>query len=210
MTRQISVLATVLAMAAAVPALAQQGPAAEPAARQALDAYGRCVAERKPEESQRVLAQDFRSPTYRTGLRMLSDDAERNCAKVAIGQKGAMRSSNLLFAGAIAENLIEQGTEPVNVRLARAANAKSDTFAPTDALAQCLARSLPDQVAALFAASPASEEELAASAPLFSAIAPCSQASGIENRIEMSLPAMRAMLATASLRLITKSENPDA
>ncbi|PKP95638.1 MAG: hypothetical protein CVT75_00995 [Alphaproteobacteria bacterium HGW-Alphaproteobacteria-14] len=210
MIRQVSVLATALAMAGAAPALAQQGPAADPAARQALDAYGRCVAERKPQESQRVLAQDFRSSAYRTGLRMLSDDAERNCAKAAVGQKGAMRSSNLLFAGAVAENLIEQGVEPVNVRLAMAVNAKADTFGPTDALAQCLARSLPDQVAALFAAGPASEEELAASAPLFSAIAPCSQAAGIENRIEMSLPAMRAMLATAALRLISKSENPDA
>ncbi len=208
---KIPVYAIVVAMALnAAPAMAQQDQAPDPAARQVLDAYGRCVAERKPQESLRILTQDFRSSSYRTGLRMLSQDAERNCAEDTLGRRGVMHSNNLLFAGAVAENLLEQGAQPINVRLARAASHSAATYSPTDALAQCLTRSLPDQVSALFASEPASEAETAATAPLFAAVRACSQAAKIEAQFEMSPPAMRAVLATAALRLIAKSEDADA
>lgn len=185
-------------------------PAAETAARVALDAFAKCVAEREPGESLRVLNRDFRTGAYRTGLRLLASDARGDCAYDAVGQDNALRSSNLLMAGSIAENWLEQGEAPVNVRIARAVETPAETFAPTDAVAQCLVRSMPDQVGALFATAPGDAGETASAAPLLAAIEPCAQAAEITAQIELTVPALRAMIATAALRLVAQSENPDA
>jgi hypothetical protein len=180
------------------------------AARIALDAYGSCIAEKKPNESMRVLMQDFRTSRYRTGLRLLSRDAERDCAFDAVGRGNRMRSGDLLFAGAVAENLLEQDDRRLNVRLISAGGTDAETYAPTDAVAQCLARSLPDQVAALFATEPASQAETAVARELLVGVEPCSQAAGLSVEIEMSVPALRAIVATATLRLLQHAEDADA
>ena len=54
-----------------------------------------------------------------------------------------MRSANVLFSGAIAEALLEADATPLNARLAGNAATDSRTFSPSDAIALCLARSLP-------------------------------------------------------------------
>jgi hypothetical protein len=204
-------LAAMLALAsAAAPAQAQAQDAEEIAARVTLDSFAACVAQRDPAESLRVLNGDFRTTAYRNGLRMLASEARDDCAYDAVGQRNALRSSNLLMAGSIAENWLEQGDAPVNVRIARAAQTPADIFAPTDAVAQCLARSMPDQVGALFATAPGDAAEPAAAAPLLAAVDPCTQAAGIASRIEMGVPALRAMIATAALRLVAQAENTDA
>ncbi|GMM94440.1 hypothetical protein [Qipengyuania sp. MTN3-11] len=192
-----------------VPAAAQDGSPSDSAAREALDGYGKCVAERNGSEARRVLTQDFRSATYRTGLKLLSQAAERDCAE-RVGRANVMRSANLLFAGAVAENLLETDAEPLNVRLIRASENEAQAFAPTDAVAQCLARSMPDQVAILFGTRPGSPEETTAIAPLTAAVAPCSDAAKVGSRVEVSASAMRAMIATAALRLIEGSGDTDA
>lgn len=191
-------------------ALAQSDDANEAAARQALDGFGRCVAEIKPRESLRVLAQDFRTTGYTTGLRMLSQDARRECASDTVGRQTEMRSSGLLFAGAVAENLLEQGDLAVNARLARAAAAQIETYGPSDAVAQCLARSLPDQVGALFATIPGDTAEAEAAAPLLAVMDACADAAGLSARVEATVPAIRAMVATAALRLVVGAEEADA
>lgn len=201
-------LATIagLALVLASPLAAQTGaPANDAAARQALDAYGRCVAEREPGESARVMALDFRTPQYRTGLKLLSDEA-RQCARGVVRSGDAMRSSNLLFAGAVAENLLEQGTDALNVRLVRAAATPLAPFGASDAVAQCLARSVPDQVGTLFAAMPGSAEEAAAIGALDPALVPCVKAAGVQGRFEASAPGLRAMIATAAFRLVNRAE----
>ncbi len=199
-------LAILLALVGAVPAVAAEPPVNTPEARRALEAYGRCIAVYSPKESARVLSMDFTTTDYRTGLRLLATSNTKDCIENSFGQ-GALRGSNLLFAGAIAEGLIERGSEPVNVRLARAAPTPTKAFAPSDAIAICLARSLPDQVGLLFAAAPGSDAEAAAAAPLTTTIPACVSGGG---ETDISVPALRAMIATAAFRLIAKSEKPDA
>lgn len=195
-----------LVLVLAAPLAAQTAaPVNDAPARQALDAYGRCVAEREAGESARVLALDFRTPQYRTGLKLLADEA-RQCARGVIGSRDAMRSSNLLFAGAVAESLLEQGPDAVNVRLVRAAATPLAPFGASDAVAQCLARSVPDQVGTLFAAMPGSAEEAAAISALDPALVPCVRAAGVQSRFEASAPGLRAMIATAAFRLVNQAE----
>lgn len=182
----------------------------EIAARVALDSFAACVAQRDPAESLRVLNRDFRGAAYRNGLRMLASESGDDCTSDAVGRRNVLRSSNLLMAGSIAENWLEQGDAPVNVRIVRAVETPAETFAPTDAVAQCLVRSMPDQIGALFATAPGDAAESSAAAPLLSAVEPCSQAAQITTRIELSVPALRAMIATAALRLVAQSESPDA
>jgi hypothetical protein len=182
---------------------------AERDARLAVEAFGKCVADANPAEAHRLLTMDFNSTGYRTGLRLLSHDAERSCAR-KVGKSNVMRSANLLFAGAVAEALLEARAEPLNARLARSAAAKVESYAPSDAVAQCLARSLPDQVAALLATEPGSGDEQAAAQPLLGATPICARAAGITSRVELSVSAARAMIATASYRLVTAGGGPDA
>ena len=183
-----------------------QNAASERSARLAVEAFGKCVAERHAGEAHRLLTMDFTSTGYRTGLRLLSREAERSCARDSVGRGNAMRSANLLFAGAVAEALLESQAEALNVRLARSAGTKVESYAPSDAVAQCLARSLPDQASALLATEPASAEEVAAARPLLDATPACARAAGIASRVELSVSAARAMIATASYRLIATRE----
>ena len=180
-----------------------------PEARQAIESYGQCVARREPGEAHRLLTMDFKNSRYRTGLRLLADEAKRACAYDSFG-RGVMRSAGLLFSGAMAEALLETRPEPLNVRLVRSANAKAKSYSLTDAVALCVARSMPDQVGALFATKPGSEAEALATAALNPAIAPCARAVGIAAKLELSVPALRAMVATASYRLLASSEDGDA
>ena len=164
-------------------------------ARQTMHRFGACVADRSPQAAADVLARDFRTQEYRAGLRALSDQ-NGTCLNV----RGRMRSAPLLFAAAMAERLIERGEGPVNVRLARAASQPATTaFAPSDAVAICVVRSMPDQVAQLFASAPASREETAAIAALRPAAGLCA---GGRSRVEGSDAAMRSILATAAFRTL--------
>jgi hypothetical protein len=193
--------AILLALFGAVPAAAKDVPSNTPEARQALEAYGRCVAQRSPRESKRVISMDFTTTDYRTGLRLLATSMAKDCAHDSFGE-GALRGGNLLMAGAIAEGLIEANPGPVNVRLAHATSTQIKTYAPTDAIAQCLSRSLPDQVAGLLGATPGSDAEIAAAAPLSAAIPACARAADATDRLDIAVPALRAMIATAAFRLL--------
>ena len=207
-----------LAMVSSLTAVALAGPAGAhqhqqapntPEARLAIERYGKCTAELVPGEARRLLTMDFTSDRYRTGLRLLATETERKCAYDAIG-RAKMRSSDLLFSGAIAEALLEGAGTPLNARLARGVNAEVKSYSPTDAVAQCLARSLPDQVAVLFATAPASEAEAAAATPMIQAVPACARSAGIAAKVELSVPALRAMVATAAYRLVVNSGDSNA
>ncbi|HET9429339.1 MAG TPA: hypothetical protein VFO69_13365 [Allosphingosinicella sp.] len=111
-----------------------------------------------------------------------------------------MRSSNLLFAGAMAEALLESASEPVNVQLARAAlQSATPAFSESDRLAICVVRSVPDDVARLLATDVASAEETEAAGSLDLVMTHCAQGS---SRIQSTPAGLRAMLSTAALRQI--------
>jgi hypothetical protein len=172
--------------------------------RVALATYGKCVAEREPGEARRLLTMDFNSSAYRTSLRRLSDDAMHDCAVHAIKPAEKIGFGNLLFAGAIAEGMLRADATPLNVRLVRSGAVQVKVYAPTDAVAHCLARSLPDAVTVLFASEPESAGETAAAQPLLQAVPACSRAAGVTSRLELSVSALRAMVATAAYRLTTE------
>ena len=184
--------------------------ASEPEARVAIQTLGKCVAERKPAEAHRVLVQDFTASDYEAGLRALSRGAVRSCVNRAIGGAGSLRSAELLFAGSLAEALLERDSVPLNVRLARNSGGEVASFSPSDSVAQCLARSLPDQVAALFATTPGSEAEENAAAPLLQTAPICARAAGIAAGLDVSVAGLRAIVATAAYRLVSSFEDAHA
>ena len=203
--KAVMACAVVAAMPAAVSVRAQDAPA-DGAARVALGEFGKCVAMAEPGESARVIGMDFTSARYRTALRLLADEARDDCARDAVGNGNALRSANLLMAGAIAEGLLAGSGEPLNARLLRAAQASVPTYSPTDAISQCLARSLPDDAARLFRAAPASPQEAEAATALQAAVPACTRAAGVGQRMDASVAALRAMLATATFRLLHAME----
>ena len=173
--------------------LAMSGQAAEtgstPEARLAMAAFGQCVARSSPDKSHDLLTQDFRTPSYRAGLRALAEN-NRECLKI----RGKMRATGLPFAAAVAESLLKVDPAPLHVRLA---------YAPSDVLAMCVARSSPNETAALFATPVATDAEKEAVAKLSPAAALCSAKVGRSMALEPF--AVRSVLATASYRLVAAS-----
>ncbi|WP_428629452.1 hypothetical protein [Sphingopyxis sp.] len=210
MMRLVLLPAIVAALAICTPSAALEPIAANdantPEGRLAIEAYGACVVKLSPKESARVLSMDYKKSTYRTALKMLVKDAERPCARASFGT-GRMRGDDLSMAAAIAEALIEADPTAVNARLAGIGAAQRTPLGKTDAVAHCLARSLPDQVSQLFATAPASEAEAAAAAPLLQAVPTCARATAAPEQYDLSIPAVRAILATASFRILAAQES---
>lgn len=175
-------------------------------ARLTMTRFADCVAEGSPDKAAELLQRDFRSAAYRNGLQNLSRNNE-GCAR-KVGLNGRMRMANLAFAGALAEALIERRNMPVNAMLARAAAAPAaPTYSFTDGIAMCLVRSVPDQVASLFASEVGSNEETAAIAALGVPAQMCARAAEARKPLSISTSGLRAMLATASFRSITGAKD---
>lgn len=171
-------------------------PTSTPQARVILQNFGTCVADRSPDLSAQTLAEDFRSNAYTNRLRhvtRVNEDCFRGSRRA-----NRLRSANLLVAGSIAERLVERDAAPVNVQLARAASrAAPEARSPAEAVALCVVRSTPDDVAALLATEVASESEAIAARALGPVIGLCNQSG---QGIEMSEAGLRAILATAAFR----------
>lgn len=162
-------------------------------ARIAIQEFGTCVARRSAGLAAEVLTRDFTSRSYETGLRRLARSNE-DCFR----RRGRMRSGNLLFAGAIAEHLLEHEPEPLNVRLARAAlRPATPSYSVVDRAAICVVRSVPDDVARLFATEVTSDAETTAARALNPVMAACN---GDGPPIEVTTEGLRSILATAAFR----------
>lgn len=191
------IMCALVLLAAATAASAQDGQSSSPEARRAIQNFGRCAAERLPREAQRVLRMDFTKSSYRIGLRLLADETERPCAYKSFGV-GKMKSSGLLFAGALAEALIARDPAPLNARLVKAsAAAPPPTHSPSDTIAMCVVRSAPDETARLFANEVASDAEARAVEALDLAVKLCSRGAPA---LQVNTEGLRAMLATAAFR----------
>src|SRR5690349_12774614 len=104
-------------------------PVSSTEARVAMQRFGSCVAERSRQLAADTLDSDFNTQAYRSRLQRLVRGNE-DCFREG-GRR--MRSSNLLFSGAIAEALIERDGQPLNVRLAHAAMQPAPrAYSPTD------------------------------------------------------------------------------
>ena len=166
-----------------------------PRERTAIAEFGRCVANESPAKVHSVLTSDFRTDEYRAEMKVLAKVNE-GCFR----KRGRMRAGGLPFAAAMAEAMIFKGEGPLNVRLARAGIGKTvPTYAPSDAVAMCVARSVPDQVAALFATPIASDAEMNAANDLSIAVKLCAPKDTV---LDLKPYGLRAILATASYRLL--------
>ena len=169
------------------------GPVSTTEARVAMQRFGGCVAQRSRQLAVDTIGSDFTTQTYRSRLQRLVR-ANEDCFREG-GRR--MLSSNLLFAGAIAEALVESDAQPLNVRLARAAMQPAPrAYAPSDQVAICVVRSVPDDVARFFETEVASEAETALAQSLNPVMAACAG----NQPVEASAAGLRAMLATAALR----------
>jgi hypothetical protein len=170
--------------------------------RKRIFEFGTCVARRSPDKVAATLRQDFSSKSYASGMAQL---VETNMDACRTFRRGRLRADNLLGAGAMAEQLLETGSVAVNVRLARAATGPAiPSFSPSDAIAICVVRSVPDDVAALFATDIETPAESAAAAKLGIAMTRCSSPA---SRVETSVSGLRSILATAAFRSADAAEN---
>ena len=189
------IVSTLIAMAgvASVPAAAKPLEESSSNARVQMERFASCVADRSPDKVARTISMDFRSTTYRSALRNLAD-ANRDC----YGYRSTMRSGGLSFAGALAERLIERDPAPLNARIVRATHVPLPSRSPSDAIAICVVRSAPDEVSRLFGTDVASEAEQAAFNDLQFVTGLCSEN---QPELQATVEGMRAMLATAALRV---------
>lgn len=170
-----------------------------PEARMMMARYAACVVVGSPEKVDEVLMRDFRTTEYRNGFRSLQR-ANETCAR-KVGLRGSLRMATLPFAAALAEEMLERDAAPLKMRLAKAAAGPAvPTYAPSDAITMCAARSVPDDVAALLASQPGSAEEGTALATVETAAAMCGRGA----KLEISPTGLRSIVATASYRLLAR------
>ncbi|TCJ37468.1 hypothetical protein [Parafrankia sp. BMG5.11] len=170
-------------------------------ARRTMSAFAACVVEGSTDKASALLLSDFRANSYRAGIQTMIRNND-HCGR-KVGLQGRLKMANLSFAGALAEALMKQRGAPLNAQLARAAaSPAAPTYSFTDSVAMCVARSAPDQVAALFATTPGSAEETTAINVLATPAALCAQAAKARKPLSISPAGLRAMLATASFRSV--------
>jgi hypothetical protein len=166
--------------------------------RVALEQWAGCVARSNPGEASRILTMDFTSPRYSRAMQGISQES-RTCIQF----RGTLRSGGLLFAGEMAEALLERGDESPRSALAQAAAAPApNAFSFTDKIAICSVRSSPDDVAALFATARDSVEEATALSKISATMGLCARAADAKKPLSINPAGLRAMLATAAFRSI--------
>ncbi|WP_133365439.1 hypothetical protein [Qipengyuania sediminis] len=169
--------------------------------RAAIEAWTTCIADENRDSVAKTLARDFRSRDYRGEMtRLAKTRVSRRCFAAMPGDYRRIELGGLPFAGGLAERLMEQDAAPLAARLQRASAGRTTaTFAPSDALAQCVVRAAPRQVADLFESAINSAEETRA----LGALAPTARGCTSGPRaVEASPLGMRSMLATAAFRLL--------
>lgn len=174
----------------------------DPDSRTELEALAGCIAAKNPAEAKRVLTMDFTTGAYDRALRMLAL-GDKRCVEF----RGALRTANLLFAGELAESMLESDSTPLANRLAKAGTAPATTsYSFTDKVAICVVRSVPDDVAALFATARNSPEETARINALAVPMGMCAKAAEARKPLAVNPAGLRAMLATASYRQLATGE----
>jgi len=166
-------------------------------ALQAMQNFGRCVVEQTPRGAREVLAQDYRTSDYSAALKALAKGHAR-CLP-----NGRLKFGGVLFAGSLAEALLRSDVgasrlpqqlafDPVREPIA----ARSDG----ETMALCTVLKAPDATARLLTTAAASDPETGAMEAIAPVLGEC-LAKGA--KVEMTKPAMRALLALAAWRIVT-------
>ena len=157
----------------------------------AMHAFGHCAAQRGPKDVTYLLDPDYRSGGYAQGLKALAKK-HASCAGAASAAGGA------LFAGILAEELLEYGRTPKQVAglIGKPPKKPVSGKDETENAALCAVRANPGGVAQLLASGYGSKEENAAFKALTQALNGCLKgkrlgAGGTELRSVIALAAFR-------------------
>ena len=190
------------ALLAAAPLSAQSvDTTPDPLAVEAMLNYGSCVAGYTPAGARKVLAMDFRTTEYAEAMQRLARGHGR-CAP-----RSRIKFNGLLFAGAMAEALLENEGTPAQlaVRLARnPARAPIPARSPVETMALCTVFAAPRETAGLLATAPASRDEARAAQALAPTLDAC-LASG--RKVALNRPGLRSVLALAAWRIASQGAN---
>jgi hypothetical protein len=172
-----------------------EGEPSTPEDLRLLQRFARCVGQRHPSVAAGLLAADFRSSEYTSGMRRL---AQGNSSCVPLGRA---RFSAILFAGGLAEFLLARQNALADLSSRTAVNPSRPVQArdESELMSICVVQSAQPQVVAMLMSDAASPEEGAAFRALMPQVGAC-LAAGMNLRLNR--PALRAMLALASYRLV--------
>jgi hypothetical protein len=163
----------------------------------AMHRYVACIANADPNDATAVLLLDPASEPFRTGVRRLGR-SHQNC----LSRRDHLPADATLFAGSLAERLVEQRSRPSGLAHLIAADpsqAPIQARDQIDMLALCTVRGAPDQTSALFATPPASPAEHTALQALGPTLVNCFP-TGQQLRLVPST--LRSAMAMAALRLV--------
>ena len=164
---------------------------------EAMHNFGGCVVGMTPAGAREVLAMDYRTNAYQEKLRRLAKGHDR-CTRPGT----ELKFSGVLFAGAMAETLLEQRRDG----LSAASQFKSPLPArsPLEAMALCTVLTSPADVSRLLATDVATDKESLAADALMQTLNAC--LSGAD-KAELNRPALRSVLALAAWRIATTVES---
>ncbi len=171
--------------------------------RVALEQWAGCIARANAAETTRVLTMDFTAPTYGRAMLLLSQES-KSCFKF----RGTLKAAGLLFAGELAEALLERPGDPLLTRLVQAAGGPAtQSFSFTDKVAICTVRSAPNDVAQLFTTERDSEQEAAALQAISNTMGMCARVAEARKPLSINPAGLRAMLATATFRTLEAAKD---
>lgn len=173
------------------------GTKADDLSVEAMHNFGGCVVQYTPAGAREVLTMDFRTDEYREKLRRLAKGHSR-CTTPGT----ELRFNGVLFAGAMAEALLEEPGSKVLARLSVVDELTAPLAArsPLEAMALCGVITRPAAAARLLESKVASEKENEAIEALSPTLSAC--LSGAD-KAELNRPALRSVVALAAWRIVS-------
>jgi hypothetical protein len=176
------------------------GTKADELSLEAMHNFGACVVRMTPAGAEEVLAMDFRTDEYREKLSRLAKGHDR-CTR----PRTELRFNGVLFAGAMAEALLEEPGRRVLTRLSAAEDLAAPVAArsPLEAMALCGVITRPAAVGRLLESDVASDKEAEAIEALSPTLSACLTGA---DKAELNVPAVRSIVALAAWRIVTAGE----
>jgi hypothetical protein len=176
------------------------GTKADELSLEAMHNFGACVVRTTPAGAEEVLAMDFRTDEYREKLSRLAKGHDR-CTR----PRTELKFNGVLFAGAMAEALLEEPGRRVLTRLSAAEDLAAPVAArsPLEAMALCGVITRPAAVGRLLESDVASDKEAEAIEALSPTLSACLTGA---DKAELNAPAMRSIVALAAWRIVTAGE----
>jgi hypothetical protein len=189
-----------LALAAAVSTLPAKS---EALALQAIHNFGACVVKQTPDGAEQSLTMDFNAKDYQERLRALGIGHDR-----CVLPDWRLQTSGVLFAGALAEGLLDAKVQPTDLaqQLAfDASRAPIDARSETETMALCTVMEAPQSSAELLQTEPATRREHEAMTRVAAVLPKCLKK---DATLTLNPPGLRALLALAAWRIVETPKAP--